>query len=241
MARVVNDITKYQQRSDRLNVQTIITFRTQQLFDLWINEMQGQISDGMWENSRHTDWLWKNTYLRLGNETKVEVCSLWRVGRKSFGMTGELWSIIGSRIMDENGFATEKEAKAAWREIAQAIAKVDISKGDIEKLISEARAEKKASFEAQWPSLHKEWEEAGVECIKYSSYYGVTLYYQAYIDEENKKDSIKVETMRDRDDNLITHISYNNNSYRVGRGQLKKALEALRTFVNTMKEVSVSK
>ena len=46
---------------------TVIVFRTQRLLDLFKKEMQGQISDGMWENSRNTDWLWRNAAYVLGN------------------------------------------------------------------------------------------------------------------------------------------------------------------------------
>jgi hypothetical protein len=120
----VEDHNKYVNKS---SVGTVITFRTQQLLDLWENEFSGQVSDGMWENSRNTEWLWRNTWLRLGDETKVEVENRWRIGRKRFGMVKELWDVVGDRIIGENGFADEKEAKKAWKEIADAIYNADVT------------------------------------------------------------------------------------------------------------------
>ena len=85
---------------------TVIVFRTQQLMDLWVNEMQGQISDGMWENCRNTDWLWRREAHILGDKTEVLVNNTWN---------------IGARILKENGFADKKEATKAWKEILEAI------------------------------------------------------------------------------------------------------------------------
>lgn len=100
---------------------TVIVFRTQQLMDLWVNEMQGQISDGMWENCRNTDWLWRNEAHILGEKTEVKVSYSWGIGRKNYPLTKQLWECIGERIMEENGFANKKEATKAWKEILEAI------------------------------------------------------------------------------------------------------------------------
>lgn len=100
---------------------TVIVFRTQQLMDLWVNEMQGQISDGMWENCRNTDWLWRREAHILGDKTEVLVNNTWNIGRKNYPLTKQLWEIIGERILKENGFADKKEATKAWKEILEAI------------------------------------------------------------------------------------------------------------------------
>lgn len=100
---------------------TVITFRTQQLMDLFLNEMQGQISDGKWENSRNTNWLWRNIACVLGDTTNVAVRYDWIVGKKSYPLDSFLWDCVGDRIMDENGFVDRKEATAAWNEIVDAI------------------------------------------------------------------------------------------------------------------------
>lgn len=115
----INELNKHQQIS---KVKTIITFRNEALLDLWEDEMSGQISDGMWENSNHTEWLWRDVWVRLGEETSVVVDSTWHIGRKSFGMTKDLWECIGDRLYGEDSpFKTEKDVRAAWREIANAI------------------------------------------------------------------------------------------------------------------------
>ncbi len=229
MARKTNNIEDHNKWVDKTKVETIITFRTQQLADLWINEMQGQISDGMWENSRHTDWLWRNTLLRLGDETKVEVYSTWYIGRKSFGMSGELWSIIGDRIMDENGFETEKEAKKAWKEIAQAIANASVGK-EIQDIIQEAKDEKKKKVEDQWPELRQEWLDAGVTENKFTNF--STFF--AFIDPENKRGYISIDRITTRENELKTSLKYDERSYIVKKGNLAEALKALREFATKM-------
>lgn len=100
---------------------TVIVFRTQRLLDLFKKEMQGQISDGMWENSRNTDWLWKNVACVLGNETKVIVAYRFLIGKKNFMINSSLWDCIGERILEELDYSSKKEVYADWREIAEAI------------------------------------------------------------------------------------------------------------------------
>ena len=100
---------------------TVIVFRTQRLLDLFKKEMQGQISDGMWENSRNTDWLWKNVACVLGNETKVIVAYRFLIGKKNFMINSSLWDCIGERILKELEYSSKKEVYADWREIAEAI------------------------------------------------------------------------------------------------------------------------
>lgn len=100
---------------------TVIVFRTQRLLDLFKKEMQGQISDGMWENSRDTDWLWRNVACVLGNETRVVVSYRFLIGKKNFMINSTLWDCIGERILKELEYSSKKEVYADWREIAEAI------------------------------------------------------------------------------------------------------------------------
>ena len=100
---------------------TVIIFRTQRLLDLFKKEMQGQISDGMWENSRNTDWLWRNVAYVLGNETRVVVSYRFLIGKKNFMINSSLWDCIGERILKELEYSSKKEVYADWREIAEAI------------------------------------------------------------------------------------------------------------------------
>lgn len=100
---------------------TVIVFRTQRLLDLFKKEMQGQISDGMWENSRNTEWLWRNVACVLGNETRVIVAYRFLIGKKNFMINSTLWDCIGERILKELEYSSKKEVYADWREIAEAI------------------------------------------------------------------------------------------------------------------------
>lgn len=108
--------------------EVILTFANQKLLNLWENEISGQISDGMWENSRNIDWLWKNSATRLGDTTKVEVTNQYIVGKKSFPLSGELKSIIGERATEKSGFKDMKEMSQAWAEISNAISNVSENK-----------------------------------------------------------------------------------------------------------------
>lgn len=124
MARNINTIESANkwahQRPDR--IKRVWTFRTQEQMDLWINEMQGQISDGMWENCRNTNWLWEGTEIyQLGEKTELHIKHYWMKGKTGYPLTKELLSYVGDRMIEENGFETEKELKAAWREIQEAI------------------------------------------------------------------------------------------------------------------------
>ena len=116
----MSNLIKNQNPNFNLKSDVKIVFRNQQLLNLWENEMSGQISDGNWENSRNTSWIW-NASTELGDETKVIVANEFVVGKKSFPMSKFLWEIIGDRILEENGFDTEKSAKSAWKEINNAI------------------------------------------------------------------------------------------------------------------------
>ena len=229
MARQINNIEDHNKYVKLTELKTVITFRTQQLADLWINEMSGQISDGMWENSRHTEWLWSNVLLRLGNETKVEVYRSWDIGRRSFGMSGELWNIIGDRIMDENGFETEQEAKRAWKEIAVAIANATLGV-EIQKIVEEARKEKAQNIKDQWPALLEEWREAGIEERDYSNF---TTYY-FYLDPENRRGLICPDKSLNKDEVLRTVLRVDDKKYYIAKGKLKEALETLRDFTRKM-------
>lgn len=154
-----NTVERANKYVNKNNIQTVITFRTQQLLDLWENEFKGQISDGIWENSHRTDWLWNGSvYVQLGEETKVETTSQWIIGRKTFGMTTGLWDIIGDRIISENGFKNEKEAKKAWREIAMAIFNAQVTKEAIE-LSDKLREEQEKIVKSDKESLMEEFKE----------------------------------------------------------------------------------
>lgn len=118
----------------KINAQTVInknveykriwTFRTQEMMDLFINEMQGQISDGAWENSRNTGWLWEgDDIFRLGDKTELKYSGYAWTKKTGYPLTNDLISCISERIYTENGFefGDVKSLRAAWKEIAEAI------------------------------------------------------------------------------------------------------------------------
>ena len=226
--RKVNNIEDLNKRVNKTEIRTIITFRNQQLLDLWVNEMSGQISDGMWENSRNTEWLWRDVLLRLGEETKVETIGI--IGRRSFGMTSELWSVIGDRIMDENGFETEKDAKKAWAEIAAAIRTAEYSR-EVYNVIEEAKEEREKKAKEQWPELLKEWLEAGIEDSSSADYHS----YSFWVDPENKTGYTSVGRTLTKEGELRTVIRYGGSTYNVKKGHVKEVIEAIRTFHKTIK------
>ena len=226
--RKINSIESLNRGVDKTEIQTIITFRNQQLLDLWVNEMSGQISDGYWENSRNTEWLWRNVLLRLGEETKVE--SIASTGRRSFGMSPELWSCVGDRILDENGFETEKDAKRAWAEIATAIRNAEDSR-EVYNVIEKAKEEREKKAKEQWPELLKEWTEAGVEGSGSADYHS----YSFWLEPENKRGYTPVREGFTREGELRTVISYGGGTYNVKKGHVKEVIEAIRTFHKTMK------
>lgn len=226
--RKINNIEDVNRGVNKTELHTIITFRNQQLLDLWVNEMSGQISDGMWENSRNTEWLWRNVLLRLGEETKVE--SIAPVGRRSFGMNSELWSCVGDRILDENGFESEKDAKQAWAEIAAAIRNAEYSR-EVYNVIEEAKEERDRKVKEQWPELLKEWLEAGIKDSSSDDYHSYSL----WLDPENKTGYTSVGRGFTREGELRTVIRYGDRTYNVKKGHVKEAIEAIRTFHKTMK------
>lgn len=99
---------------------------SEKYINLWYNEMQGQISDGMWENSWGTNWLWQNpVFFVLGKECKLYTRYIWPQ-RKSYSIRGFLkYNWFQERLPEEAGVATFAEAKAIWNEMNEAIKNVE--------------------------------------------------------------------------------------------------------------------
>lgn len=124
--RKINQVTKVDPKEEYTR---LWSFRTQEQMDLWINEMQGQISDGAWENSRGTSWLCSGSDLYDLNPEKPTSLTYigswgWQRRRTTFGMTkSNLVDYIEERVYTENGFeyGDFKALKNAWHEIQEAI------------------------------------------------------------------------------------------------------------------------
>lgn len=240
MERKINNIENANKFINKGDVRTIITFRTQQLYDLWVNEFSGQISDGMWENSNKTEWLWQNVWVRMGNETKVEVYSIWRIGRKSFGMTKDLWEVIGDRIIEENGFASEKEARAAWREIATAIYNAAETQ-EARKFCERLAQEKKDKVNSQKEEMYQEWRDVCGDSKDISNYsymhYDFNEHDVKYCDGSVRKQHsyLFLHLQADSEGNLKHKIQYNSAYWYVPAGKLAEAIEAIKEFDNKMR------
>jgi hypothetical protein len=116
----------------------VITFNSQKLLDLWMNELQGQLSDGAWENSDGANWLW-HAAVKLGSSNKVTVKAkdIWSLNnwcgahsrfRKSFSFFhtlcgGEMDDLdLSDRMMAESGFKTRQDLKAACKTVQAMVA-----------------------------------------------------------------------------------------------------------------------
>ena len=124
--------TSYVQSTDRLESEKFV-FRKQAIMDLWKEELTGQLSDGMWENSwrgRHfNDYnYWGGLKTELGPVTKVETP---RIGhfRCFISFNSKfLLDCVGDRMLEivrkTEPNATMKTVRAYNKEIANAIRRV---------------------------------------------------------------------------------------------------------------------
>ncbi len=93
--------------------------------DLWNNELTGQISDGMWENSSNTSWqFWCGMPTAVGGATHIEgpVPDI----RKTFNfLDRDLMDVVGDRMLEEiqktEPSATEATLVKYLTEIKQAM------------------------------------------------------------------------------------------------------------------------
>ena len=108
-----------------MKVKTVITFKDQRLLNFWKNFMVGQISDGAWENSANTDWLWAQSLAGLGDENRVRVINSYCAGRKTYK-----WDKVFEQLIDDgtctdwitdSGFADKKEFKEAFKTVSNMI------------------------------------------------------------------------------------------------------------------------
>ena len=87
-----------------VNCQTLIVFNNETKLKFWKDEMAGQISDGMWENSRNTDWLWRNclavVILDGTIPEGVYVSSTYTIGRKTYPWFKQLcWYLVNQFLL----------------------------------------------------------------------------------------------------------------------------------------------
>ena len=108
-----------------MHARTVITFKDQRLLNFWKNFMEGQLSDGAWENSNNTDWLWAQSLAGLGAENRVCVMNSYCAGRKTYK-----WDKVFENLIDngtctdwitDSGFADKKEFKEAFNTVSNMI------------------------------------------------------------------------------------------------------------------------
>lgn len=154
-ATVINDVFIHP-------VERVFIFRTQELMDLYRNEIEGQISDGMWENSRGTEWVWtgQTAYL-LGDKTELRVVSkYWGAQKKTYYLSKELCDIVGERAMIEAGFPDMDSMKKGWKEIADAIKNaVSYTAEEYERFITAPEARKKIARDKAVETVHNYLKE----------------------------------------------------------------------------------
>lgn len=217
---------------------TVITFRTQRLLDLFKKEMQGQISDGMWENSRNTDWLWRNVACVLGNETRVVVSFRFLIGKKNFMINSTLWNCIGKRILRKLEYSSKKEVYADWREIAEAIRNArEMNDEERKAYVDDCEARGKNKEEA----LKQKTKEVLSELVKRvgeENVQGAIEEGQVYVtDPEKKTPYICITSQISRTTNKAWFKVY---SHQVGIGtvEIKAAvdIEQLEAAINLLRE-----
>lgn len=77
-----------------------ITFITCSAYAVWIGEILGQLSDGMWENAAPYDhWeFWWDLEPRIGPVAKVESSKSWACKKTGYNLAG-LYECVGDRML----------------------------------------------------------------------------------------------------------------------------------------------
>ena len=106
-----------------IDIRLLVLLQSEQQAKLW-DAMEGQISDGAWENSANTDWLRHESLVLIVSELQAPqfiVRYRYDIGKKNYFMYKELREIIGADVTANCGFKSEKEMVKAWNTIATAI------------------------------------------------------------------------------------------------------------------------
>ena len=109
-------------------VRTLILLQNETQRKLW-EEMQGQISDGKWEECKNTEWLWNNELALVvpGLETPQVICKYaYLIGKKNYFMSPDLRQNIGEDLTKRCGYENVTTMIKDWNLIASAIRNVQI-------------------------------------------------------------------------------------------------------------------
>ena len=149
-----------------LKATTKIYFNDQKLLNLWENEISGQISDGAWENSPKTEWLWRDSVALKGPKNEIVVPAQWYVGKQSFGWK-QILDVVKDRMIEENGFKDENELKLALAIISTMIKtpRIDDSISKLREQQVKTEQEQKIERIKKFVSDKPEWK------LEYNSYH----------------------------------------------------------------------
>jgi hypothetical protein len=91
---------KLRSRYNDVTANSTITFKTPGAFAIWIAELTGQMSDGMWENTTpYGHWrFWSDCEVQLGDENKVETDMPWAIKKAGYNF-GALIPYVGDRMI----------------------------------------------------------------------------------------------------------------------------------------------
>lgn len=91
-----------------------ITFQTRVQAALWKFEIQGQISDGMWENTKPHDHykFWCSLDARVGEDLGVSHPQMWTKIKDNYSLT-KLVEYVGDRMMNVAKMATVTDDERA--------------------------------------------------------------------------------------------------------------------------------
>lgn len=93
-----------------------MTLTSQTAVALWHNELIGQISDGMWENTRPYDhWeFWCDLDVSVGSVNDIRVANGSRCRKNNYGFM-RLYPIVGERMLSVGRMAKATDDEKAWK------------------------------------------------------------------------------------------------------------------------------
>jgi len=154
--------------ADAKKATTKIYFADQKLLNLWENEISGQLSDGAWENTPKTEWLWRDSVVLKGSKNEIVIDSSVRIGKQNYGWK-QLLDIpeIKQRMIVGNGFANEGELKRALSimttmikqpRVDSSIYKEKQNQENLEKEQAAARIDEFIKDKPEWKKSQYDWQ-----------------------------------------------------------------------------------
>jgi hypothetical protein len=104
-----------------------ITFPNRSCLALWTCEILGQMSDGLWENSKpHDHWqFWSDLEPRIADDCKVVTDEAWKCRKTGYNLTS-LLEYVGDRMLAVGRMACITDDQSIWRH-AEAIDRMSLA------------------------------------------------------------------------------------------------------------------